>query len=171
MRVPLIWPVDAIISRLDTDATRALDPAGTPASGYDDIFREPYPLTNGTTDTRIYISPAVTVPVQVETKSFEELRITFGGDAPVSTVVLVAHRMDLSALGLITASTGRPLIKKGDRIDKIEAHGSGRTVLDLTSPLYIWEILPASWGFGPDGYDLEIIYTSARPGNTAGTMR
>lgn len=169
MYVPLINPVQAVISRLDTQTTWAQEPPGK-LEGYDDIFRESIPQDDGTLDSRIYMDP-VRVPVQVETQSYEELRAEVGGDAPVSNVVLVAHRKGLQDLGLLDSVTGRPLLKKGDRIDWIEAPSGQRTVCQPESPLYIWMILPRSWGFWDDGYALEVIYTAARPASQTGRTR
>jgi len=161
MRVPLINPIKAVIYRLDIQAIWAADPAGDPAAGYDPTLREPYitDVDGVRTTTRVEMA-AVKVPCQVETQSFEQLNAVFGGDDPVTDVVFVAHRQDLKKLSLLDATTRKCLLKPGDRIAHIER--KGHQVLAYEKPLYIYEVRPRSWGFGPDGYDLEVLYTTYR---------
>ena len=173
MRVPLISPVAAVIYRLDVQGTWTVNPPGTPAQGYDPLLREPIiydnPTTGARTSTRSELA-AVTVPCQVETQTYEELRMVFEGAVPITTLVLVFHRQDLELLSLIDGTTRNCLLKTSDRIDHLERNGSpGTVVQSFSSPLYIYEVLPGSYGFGPEGHDLEIAYTTHRAALPYGT--
>jgi hypothetical protein len=160
--VPLLWPVKAVIRRLDIGATYNVDPPGDDYDeGYDKILGEPviYRTSGTRTHPRQEMS-AVEVECQIEMQRYEELRATFGGDDPVTNIALVFHRVELKALGLVDASTGDCLLKPGDRIQSIKKNGN--VVRTFQKSLYIYELRPRSWGFGVDGYDLEIAYTSYR---------
>lgn len=162
VRVPTFWTVDAVIYQLDIPATHNVDPPGTPTSGYDPLLREPVIYDNAAdqrTSSRREKVPVI-LPVQFETATFEELREVFTGDDPVTNVVLVAWRKDLQDRSLIDVTTGNCVLKPGDRIVRLEKNG--RPTRTFIKPLYIYSVLPGSPGFGPDGYDLEIIYTSHR---------
>jgi len=161
IRVPLLFPVTAVIHRLDLATTRAVDPPGAPTAGYDDILREPvgYDQAGVRTSPRRELA-AVRVPCQVEMRTYEELRMIFTGNDPVGTTVLVLHRKDLSRLSLLSSTTGNCLLKAEDRISRLEQRG--RVILTPQKPLFIYAVLPASWGMGPDGYDLHIVYTTER---------
>ena len=106
--------------------------------------------------------PETRVPCQVETMKFEDLQQEFAGDAPSSNLVIVLHRKDLSTLGLIDATTGRPLIRVNDRVVRVDTKAG--TVARTFEPdgLFVFEVRPASFGFGPDGYDLELVYLNNR---------
>lgn len=160
IRVPLLWPVDVIIYRLDIQGTWATDPPGSPTEGYNYLLREPVVsrTAGARTVTRAELAP-VTVPAQVEVQTYQQLAATFGGDSAVTDIAFVTHRQDLETLGLLDANK-HCLLKPGDRIDHIEK--TGRTVQTFTKQLFIYEVRPKSWGFGPDGYDLEVIYTTYR---------
>ena len=175
MRVPLLSPVQLVISRLDLQNTRRVDPdgAGPLTSGYDADLREPHVYTDPARETRVdarrYL-PAIRVPCQVEVKDFEQVRQRFGGDAPVTQMTFVLHVMDLRRLGYWLTDTqcergGGPALKTNDRIDRIERTGRpGEVVYPLKEKLFIYELEPGSWGFGPSGQDLVIVWTANRPG-------
>ena len=164
MRVPLISPVTAVIYRLDIEATWDVDPAGALTEGFDYLLREPViEHTDGGGGTRTSTRQemaAVSVPCQYEVQSFERLNATFPGNDAVTENVLVLHRKDLAALSLLDATTNKCLFKPGDRIDHLEKNGT--TILVFDKPLYVYQVMPRSWGFGPTGYDLELLYTSFR---------
>lgn len=163
MRVPLLNPVIAVCYRLDIQATWAANPPGTPTTGYDKTFREPIvsKTAAGVREVeRVEMTP-VDIPCQVEDQSFERVHFVLGGDAPATNMVFVFHRRDLERLSLLD-SNRRCLLKPGDRIDHVENRRTGTTVLTFKEPLYIYEVRPRSWGFGPDGYDLEVAYTTHR---------
>jgi hypothetical protein len=170
MRVPLLNPVGVIITQLDPDATRVIDPPGSPSAGYDDVLGEPVlyddPATAQRTSPVQYMSE-IKVPCQVEVASFERLRMHFAGNCPDSNIVLILHRMHLEELDLIDVNTGRTVLKPMDMIVRIEKLDSDTIVQTFQTPLYIFEVRPGSWGFGPDGHDLELIYTTLVAPNTA----
>jgi hypothetical protein len=94
----------------------------------------------------------------------ERLRQLGVGDDPVTNTVFVLHRKDLETKGLLDTNK-EVVLKKGDRIDSIERFGSavGMKVKVFKDPgLYVWQVRSGSWGFGPDGYDLELLITSNR---------
>jgi hypothetical protein len=105
----------------------------------------------------------VKIPCQVEDQSFERIHFVLGGDAESTNMVFVFHRRDLERLSLLDTLTRKCLLKPGDRIDHIENRAGTATTLTFKDPLYILEVRPRSWGFGPDGYDLEVAYTTNRP--------
>jgi len=152
----------ASIERIDPVSTNAVDPPGSPTTGYDRDLREPYPYVSGSeiVDTRKYLV-AFDLPVQVEFKRFEELAGDFHGDCPDSNMILVVHHEHLENLGLL--SSGRCLIEKGSKIASLKSLEDGTVSLDPRSPLYVFEVRPDSQGFGPSGFDLELIYTNSRP--------
>ena len=160
IRVPLLYPISVVIYRLDIQGTWAEDPPGTPDTGFDYILREPVVSRSAgvRTVTRAEMA-AIRVPAQVEVMSYQQLQATFGGDNPATDMAFVTHRQNLQALSLLD-SYGNCVLKPGDRIDSIEKSGS--TVQTFLKPLYIYEVRPRSWGFGPDGHDLEILYTTHR---------
>ncbi len=160
IRIPLLNTVDIIIYRLDIQATWAVDPPGPATEGYDYVYREPVVERNAGVRTvnREEMAP-VTVEVQVETQTFEQLQAAFGGDNAATDQAFVAHREQLADLGLLDAGN-KCVLKPGDRIDHVEKDGV--VVLSYEKPLYIYEVRPRSWGCGPTGYDLEIIYTTHR---------
>ena len=169
-RVPLLLEVvDAVIHQLDHAATRAFDPVGPATSGYDDIFREPVVTDTiagasvaGRTSSR-QEKAAIRVPCQVETTQFEELQQAFTGDLPQSRMTLVFHREDLLNLGLLDTVTKNILIKKGDRISGLEKRSLGVSVLKFQGVgMFVREIFPGSWGFGPDGHDLHMCILEQR---------
>lgn len=168
VRVPLISPMDVVIYRLDIQATWAYDPPGsTHDEGFDYLLGEPVVSRVSGVRTRARQEmAAVTVPCQVETARYEELRATFGGDNPATDQVFVLHRQDLESLSLLDASTKDCLLKPGDRIDHLEMNG--RTVRTYQKPLYIYEVRMGSQGFGPDGYDLELVYTTYKSADYQG---
>jgi hypothetical protein len=161
VRVPLLNPITVVLYRLDIQATWSEDPPGAHASeGYDYLLREPVVSRTAGVRTvpRVETGP-VSVPAQVEVLSYQQLQATFGGDNPATDTAFVLHRQDLESLGLLD-SNRNCVLKPGDRVDHLEM--SGRTIQTFKKPLYVYEVRPRSWGFGPDGYDLEILYTTHR---------
>lgn len=171
VRIPLVLnTVAAVLHRLDVAATRAVDPPGADAAGYDDLWDEPRvyddAVTSARTSTRRELA-AVRVPCQVETFTEQRLRETLGGDAQASNVVLVMHRRDLDRLGLIDATTRDVLIRPRDRISTLERINRPGTVVRTLGPdaagLHVLEVRGGSWGLGPDGHDLELVFLQDRP--------
>jgi len=161
VRVPLIDPVDAVIYRLDIAATWAEDPAGAPTQGYDSVLKEPYVVHQAgvRSVTRVEMSTPVTLPCQVEVQTFERINMYVQGSDDLTNMVFVFHMEDFEDQGLLDGNN-QPVIKPGDRIDHLEKDGD--TVEVFNKALYIYEIRPASWGFGPTGRDLQLAYTSYR---------
>lgn len=163
--VPLLWPMIALVHRLDTNSTWDIDPPGDLAEGYDPILREPvvYRSAGARVSARQELT-VVRVPCQVETARTEDLQMVFTGDDPDSLVVFVLSRPDLRNLNLIDSTTGNVLLKPGDRISALEKYGfPGTIVKQYEKPLYIYQVVsPRSQGFGADGYDLELVYTTHR---------
>jgi hypothetical protein len=175
VRVPLLLClVDAVIERRDPEGTRDLDPPGPAQSGMDDIFREPVVYDNasgaqvaGREVATQYHAP-VRVQCQVETTLYDNLNMAASGNLPDSRMTLVAHRQQLAQLNLIDSVTGNILIRVGDRVRSLERSGQGVTVTTFPNGgLFITEVRPASWGFGPDGHDLHLLILEPRdPGTT-----
>lgn len=160
-RVPLIAPVWVVFYRLDIQATWAEDPPGDKDSGYDELFREPViSRTAGARHVPRVETGPVYVKAQMETSTYEELQLALGGDNKATDQTYVLHRQDLAAAGLLD-SNNECVFKPGDRIDHIE-EPLGTTVLTYSKPLYVYRVLPGSQGFGPTGYDLNLVYTTHR---------
>jgi hypothetical protein len=166
IRVPLLLQkAVAVIYPLDISATRAKDPAGEPDTGYSNTFDEVivYDESNERTTARTE-GTAIYVPCQVENLTDERLRQMITGDAPVTNMAFVFHRRNLEKLSLLDANKD-VILKKGDRISHLEKYGApvGTIIKTFADPgLYIYEIRSKSWGFGSDGYDLELVLTTKR---------
>lgn len=172
MRVPLLFPSLLKVSRLDIPATRRVDPdgAGDLTTGYDPDLRTPHVYTDATGSRVISTryKPPVYIPCQVEIKKFEELRQIFTGDAPVTEMSFVLHNRDLVKLGLLNVDgncghNGVLDLKTNDRIDGVYCTRKRIKNIDLKEELFIYRIDPGSWGMGPSGTDLKIVYTTNRP--------
>lgn len=170
IRVPLLLqPSIAVIHRLDVAATRNANPPGESYSGYDETLLESVVYDQNENspdirkDARKELAP-IRIPCQIETLTDETLRELAVGDAPVTDIYFVFHRKDLENLGLLDENRD-VIIKKGDRISHLERYGAavGTITKTFSDPgLYIYEMRSKSWGFGPDGYDLEIALTTKR---------
>jgi hypothetical protein len=173
-RVRLLKPVAAVIERLHITGTWAEDPPGAAYSeGYDKINREVVKFADevtGAVESPLKYMSEIRVPCQLEFPTYEELRQDFGGDAPLTTVVLVFHRRDLERLLLLDRDTKNCLLKKGDRVARVEKLNiPGRIVHQFpNNGIYIYQLEPGSPGFGPDGYDLEIAYMTNRSAHHLG---
>lgn len=170
IRVPLILSiVDAVINRIDTSSTRAVDPPGAATSGYDDAFREPivFDTQQGSsiadrTSSRVEQAP-IRVPCQVETTLFESLAQAYQGNLQQGEMAAIFHVKDLQLLNLIDTETNKPNIGIGDRISTFEKHNLiGVNAIQLADDgMYVREIYPASFGFG-DSYDLWVCIITSR---------
>jgi hypothetical protein len=168
IRVPLLLqPSVAVIHRLDISGTRAVDPPGEPDAGYDDTFRETIAYDDTATATRQTTRremPPIRIPCQVEDPTEERLRQLGIGDDLFVTILLVLHRRDLDRLHLLDANR-ETKFKKGDRVSRLERYGApaGTVVKQFASPgFFVQETRAGSWGFGPDGYDLEFLALGRR---------
>jgi hypothetical protein len=170
IRVPLLHQKSyAVLRRLDITGTAAAEPYAGAISGYDPDFREPIPYDNtlvgGDVERalgRIELAE-IRVPCQVETVQVEDLQQFPAGDSPNSNIRLVFHTMDLNRLSLINAANNKPLIAINDRLVRLESITPGSISYPFEDPgLYIFAMIPASFGFGPIGYDLWLAYLHDR---------
>jgi hypothetical protein len=92
--------------------------------------------------------------------SQEKLHQLFGGNVPSSDIVLVLSRINLEAMGLLDAKR-KVDVHVNDRVEKLMKNGA--TVHPFSGDgLYVFEVRSASWGFGPEGHDLELIFLNDR---------
>lgn len=176
IRVPLILEKSAaIIHRLNLSATKQVRPYQGATSGYDPDFRETItydrgPEANDLPDVdavrenaRIEYPP-VRVPCQVERLKFEEQQQFIQGNDPTTDLRIVFWRGDLEQMGLIDRKTRELFLHVNDRVETIEAWNKpGVATVQIEPPgVFIKEIQPGSFGFGPDGYDLHIAFVSRR---------
>lgn len=168
--VPLILqPSVAVIYRIDTATTRAIDPPGAATSGYNDAFREPvaFDTTEGASIAdreiaRVEFAP-IRVPCQVEVANFDLLKESYQGDLQQGEFALVFAVQDLQLLNLIDPTTNKPIFKVGDRVSAIEKLNlPGILAVPLSGEgMHLREVFPASWGFN-DTYNLWIGIITSR---------
>lgn len=146
----LIHPFTAKIGRLDTVKTRAHDPAGTVASGYDDVFREPVVTTDGAERKEARQETVVCAPCQVEDATHKMLVQGPGGDSPSNRIALVFHFQDLERLGLVDTTSKQPRIRPRDRLISLHILCSGKLeqTFDEEPGWYCVESKPAGFGLG-----------------------
>lgn len=151
----LIFPFLCDLARLDTAATAAdPDAGGALTSGYDPDFREPLKRRldvdeQATTSTRVE-SAVVQIRAQIEPDMFETLEMMLSGQSPQSRFRIVLHYRDLERASLIDAVTGRPQIRKNDRLVAIRKLNNALIETIPNPPgLFIDEV--QSRGFGPGG--------------------
>ena len=176
-RVPLLLQVSiAVIHRVNPSASKNLQPYTGQESGYDPDFKEPI-VFDDVPDfgdepkraTGLVELPPLRVPCQVEPINVDALNQTAAGDMPRSSLQLVVHRADLERLKLIEPSTREVAINVNDRVSGIEQPGRPNVYTQkFPEPgLFVTEIAPASFGFGPEGYDLHLIQIGERVRATA----
>ena len=167
IRVPVVLqPSIAVFQRLDIGETHEQSPPGASVgtTGYNRFFREPivYDDDDGNrTSTRQYVE--VKVPCQVEAMSAGKLQQMYNGPVDLYNIMLILRREDLELADLITED-GNCAIKRGDMVTHLERFGTSGVKI-RTFPnggIYVEEVRPASWGFGPDGYDLELVLLTER---------
>lgn len=169
IRVPLVNPqIQAVFHRLDVAATRAVDPPGARTAGYDEDLNEPIEYTDAGSGLRTSARremAAVRVPCQVENYSDDRLRQAFGGDAAISNMALVLHRRDLARLSLLDANNNC-LLQPSDRVSVLERLRQPGQVVQTLGPsgqgLFVHEVRGASYGMGPTGYDLHVVFLRER---------
>jgi hypothetical protein len=143
MRGRLIFPFLADVVRVDAAAMQA---------AIDPDFKEPLLVDSdddGVPDGVRAELPTVSIPCQVEAKTFDELTMMAAGNSPKSEVTLVFHFRDLERLGLVDDATGTPSIAPSDRLDAIRQR-DGLLVQKVPTPpgLYVTEALPRGFGLG-----------------------
>lgn len=154
MRGRLIFPFLVELAQLDTAAT-AGDPdgAGPLTSGYNENFREPLMVLASPTDqtgvsARVEATP-IQFRAQIEPVMFERLEMMLGGESPDSRFAIIAHYRDLENLNLIDAVTGKPLIRKNDRLVRIMNCDTGDLIEAIPDPPGLFVRQVQSRGFGP----------------------
>lgn len=168
-RVPLVLQTSlAVIYRLNLMAISESEPYSG-GTGYNKSYREPivFDASRQGKTVREYARselPPIKVPCQVETGSFERLRQGVDGDVPDSSMVLVVHRQDLTVMKLIDSETKDLLINVNDRVSHIESSQIPGVITQKFEGegMFITSIAPASWGFGPDGFDLYLFSLEER---------
>jgi len=138
----------AVIRRLDTAATAAVV-----GGGYDPDFDAVRPVVDGTqlgASSRREMAE-LRLPVQLDRNTWGANRPGRGGRQIVADIILVFHWPDLENGGLI-GTDGEPLLKVGDRIDKIETL-AGATEATFKNPpgMFITEFERAGHGQAPFG--------------------
>ena len=117
---------------------------------FDPDFREPTLRDDdgdGLADrSREELDP-VSVPCQVEPKSWDELQLTPAGDSPKTNIALVFHFADLERLGLVDDQTGQALIQPGDRLGALREK-RGDLVQSIPNPPGLFVTEARSSGFG-----------------------
>jgi len=138
----------AVIYRLDTVASAAVV-----GGGYDDEFDELIPTDDGTqtgASSRREMA-ALRLPVQLDRKTWGGYDARRGGKEIEADIILTFHWPDLENGGLIDAG-GEPVLKAGDRIDKIETvAGVVESTFDNPPGMFIRDLERAGHGQAPFG--------------------
>ena len=153
----LLFPFYAVLSPINTSATAAQDGG----RGYHPFFRSPRRRSDGTSATTF--DDAARIPCQVETEDEEVrlLRMAQTGNNDGSKIVLVFHFADLEDMNLVT-DNGRAMIKKGDRLIRIEDREEN--ILDDYEELdmVITAAAPSSYGLSSRRRNLLIVTCERR---------
>ncbi len=151
MHVGLINPFDLTIAPLDTAATAAVDPPGTPDSGYDDVFREPRVWNTPGTETKETARREGTpyiVRAQVEVGPWNDAQRAELGDDPRFELVAVADLYLLKRDGFLDAD-GRPNIHRGDRLVEIRrTNGDLARTFNSDETMYVMGVKESEYGIG-----------------------
>lgn len=154
MRGRLVFPFLVELAQLDTLATEADPDAGGPlTSGYHEHFREPrmvlaVPGDQTGVSARVESGP-IQFRAQIEPMMFERLQMLLGGESPDSRFAIVAHYQDLERNDLVDATTGKPLIRKNDRLVRILNCDTGALIETIPNPPGLFVRQVQSRGFGP----------------------
>ena len=153
MRGRLIQQMVCVLAQVDTEATAAVVDGG-----YDDEFNEVLPVDDDTqlgSDSLRY-KPEVRLPCQVDREQFGIKSLTRGGYQTESDIVVVLHRPDLEALGMIDAE-GQATIQPGDRIVAIEDKLGNVQNAWSDQKMLVDDVEPAGYGlhaFGAPKFNL-----------------
>jgi hypothetical protein len=153
----LIFPFLVDLARIDTEATAAdPDASGLLTSGYDGDFREPVavPLPDSSAIAAPRrVETIVQLKAQIETEEQERLQMMLTGRSPNGRLALVFHYKDLEAAGMVTGSTGRPLLRgPGDRLAAIRNVKTGVLIEEIPSTPGLFAVEVRSIGFGLGTY-------------------
>lgn len=150
----------AVVRRLDTAATAAVV-----GGGFDPEFAEAKIVSNG---TQLGVSSRqemaeLRLPVQLDRDSWGKVVPGRGGKQIKSDIILVFHWPDLEN-GSLIGSDGEPLLKAGDRIDKIETvMGDVEATFANPPGMFITDLERAGHGLSPFGTsrtNLLLVYCS-----------
>lgn len=163
MRVRLINPFSAEIARLDTFATEQGDP------GYNKTFGEPRVKTvDGVRVEGRKEKPSIFIPVQVEDRTWEAMKMMDAGNSPDIGIGLVAHYADLEAADLVDCVTGKVALNVNDRLVALrDKHGRIVSIVRTPPGLYCVEARPMSYGIGGT-LNLLLLLFEARAATTNG---
>lgn len=137
----------------------AADPdlAGPETSGYDDDFREsimvpgpPGSPARGV-DVRAANEDLIDIPFQEDLERYADSNRPsplLSGDSPDAQIFIIFHFADLERLALVDVVTGRPLIKRDDRLVSVHNFTTSALIQEVRTPpgLYIHSLTPA-FGF------------------------
>ncbi|MCG8419633.1 MAG: hypothetical protein MJE77_17005 [Proteobacteria bacterium] len=152
MRGRLIFPFLAELFRLDTRSQAMADPQGPgPFEGaMDPDFKEPVlvdPDDDGIGERIRHELPAIRIPCQIETKSFEEQRLFPSGNSPRSRLDLVFHFIELERRLLVDEVSGDALIRPGDRLGGIYDRANNLVqTIRMPPGLFVTEARPIGFG-------------------------
>lgn len=143
----IIFGFRCVFAQLDTESTEAQ--AG--GNGYDQDFREPVQVADG---TQLGVSArqeaTVTIRAQIEPGAFDSLRKYTNGDSRDARFTVIAHFGDLERAGLVDA-LGNPSIRVNDRLAEIREDTMAAALL-LSVPalpgLYVSQVMPLGFGLG-----------------------
>lgn len=139
-----IFPMRAVIQQFTPAAAES-------AGKLNHVMRERY-LVDGDADgigdepSELYDGDPISVLCQLERQSLEQLEMASGGDLATSQILISFSRGRLASHTptLIDTTTGKPKIKKGDRLVRIETPGGDKVwTFDtpVTNALYCEQIL------------------------------
>jgi hypothetical protein len=142
-----------VLAQVDTAATAAVVDGG-----YDDEFGEVLPVDDDTQlgSTSLRYKAEVSLPCQIDRQEWGINELTRGGYQDASDIVVVLHRPDLEALGMID-SDGQAMIYSGDRIVRIESIDGEVQNAWANPPMLVKDVEPAGYGlhaFGAPKFNL-----------------
>jgi hypothetical protein len=141
----LIFPFLVDIAQVDTVATAAVTDGG-----YDDVFREPImvpPVSGSGRGTISREEVTYTYKCQIEPDTFQALDSMISGKSPNSEITIVMHYKDLELDGLVDSS-GKPLLRTGDRMAQIRHYRTGAVIEEIPSSPGLYVVQVRSEGFG-----------------------
>ena len=151
----LIWPHVAVIGRIDTAATDAIDPPGPPTDGYDPIFSEPRAF--GEEDARqVARAEIITrIPCQLEPDFLERVQALSNGQNMDGDAKIVLHFRNIEGQGLLDADN-EPVFQKGDRLYEIRHEDTNALINRVPDPPGLYLV---SWfyAYGLSGRDRNLM--------------
>ena len=162
----LIFPFIVDIAQLDTAATAAdPDGAGPATSGFDPWFREPIVVepTDDTSDAGdpVRVETTVQLLAQIEPEEMDRVEMMVTGRAPAWRLTAIFHYADLEAVGMVDATTGRPLLRSpGDRLAAIRHKDTKALIEEIprVPGLYAKEVRSIGFGLGTSRNLLLVVF-------------